>query len=210
MNKRIILYSVAILFLIGIGSYFFPSSLQVTQVRTNTNHNVSTEELSRVKNLFQKNNIDLGTLAITSVKIDEQGASHIRAEQFYKNLPIFLGGQIIYHFDSSGKALVDSTNPDGTNHIYISGERIGNLGISTEPSISAPTAVRTARESMKSNYFFTAELGFWDLTAGTSNTESNFVLVWRIKPKGADQYPYAIIDANTGKLIRYWNGIIIN
>jgi len=209
MSKKWILIIVVIIFSIVAIGYFVPSPLQVTQIRTNTNHTVSAEELAKVRGLFQKNNIDMGTLAITDVTVDERRESHIRAEQFYNNLPILLGGQIIYHFHSDGK-VYDRSIIDGTTGIYTSGERIGNLNISIEPNISASAAARTAREKMKSNYFFTAELGFWDLTAGTSYTKPDFVLVWRIKPKGADQYPYAIINANTGELIRYWDGIIIN
>ncbi len=206
MNKKIILYLIAVLLLIGIGGYFFPSFVQVTQIHTNTDHTVSAEDLAKVKSLFQKNNIDMGTLAIEAVVVDERGEIHVRASQFYKNLPI---DDILYHFHSSGKAF-DRLYIDGTEGIYTSGDRVGDLGISIEPTISAYTAARKAREEMKSNYFFTAELGFYDSTAGTSYTEPNWLLVWRVKPKGVNEYPYAIIDANNGKLIYYWNGIIVN
>lgn len=209
MNRKIILYSAVILLLIVIAGYFFPTPVQITRVRTNTNHTVSAEELVKVKSLFQKNNIDIGTLAINNVVVDERGESHVRAEQFYNKLPIFLGGQIIYHFHSNGK-VYDRSIIDSTKDIYTSGNRIGDLNIPIEPSISASAAARKARESMKLNYFFTGELGFWDLNAGTSDPETSFILVWKVMPRGAEEYPYAIIDANDGKLIRYWDGVIIN
>lgn len=205
MNKKLILILVAIgLLIIGIIGYFFPATLiQVTQAHTDINHSVSSADLAVAQELFQKNNIEMGTLAIYRVYKDEHGTMHVSASQFYKGLPVFFG-EIGYHFDQSGRA---HSNIDGEAGIYTSGDRIGDLGISTEPSISISAAAKRAREKMKLNYFFTAELGVLDLNAGASYATPNFVLAWRMKPKDAETYPYAIIDANTGKLLRYDDGI---
>ena len=205
MNRKIILYLIAILLLIGIGGYFSPASIQVTRINTNTTHSVSATDLTTARELFQKNNIEMGTLAIVEVTKDERGFTHIWGKQFYNGLPVFFGN-IGYHFDQSGRAQ-DRLIIDGSKDIYTSGDRIGDLGLSTEPSISASTASRKAREKMKANYFFSAELGVLNLNAGTSYAKPNFVLVWRVEPKGVDNYPYADIDANSGKLLQYDDGI---
>ena len=208
MKKKIILYSVLVLLVIGIVGYFFPTPVQVARINTDTKHRVSTADLAIAKELLRKNKIEVGTLAFVAVVKDEYGITHIWGEQFYSGLPVF-SGNIGYHFDQSGKAQ-DRLIIDGTKDVLTSGYRIEDLNISIEPRISASTAARIAREKMKSSYFFTAELGVLDLNAGTLNTQPNFVLIWEVKPRGADKYPYAHIDANSGKLLRYSDGIIIN
>ncbi|TSC67069.1 MAG: hypothetical protein CEO19_379 [Parcubacteria group bacterium Gr01-1014_73] len=205
MNKKIILYFTLILLLIGVGGYFFPTSIQVTRINTDIEHRVSANDLATARELFQRNNIEMGTLAIVQVTKDRHGITHVGGAQFYNGLPVF-SGNITYHFDQSGKTQ-DRSIIDGTNAILTSGERIGDLGISTGPSISASTAARKAREKMKSNYFFTAELRVLDLNAGTLYAKPNFVLAWRVMPKRADKYPYAEIDANNGSVLRYDDGI---
>ena len=150
MNRKIILYLVAILLLISIGGYFFPTSIQATRINTDTKHSVVESDLATAEELFQKNNIDIGTLAIVEVVKDKHGITHIWSKQFYNGLPVFFG-DIGYHFDKAGKAQ-DRSIIDGTKDIFTSGDRVSDLGISTEPSISASTAARKAREKMKSNY----------------------------------------------------------
>jgi|SRR3989344_868931 len=207
MNKKWILI-IIVLLAIFIAGYFLPTPIQVTRENTDTNHRVSVTDLATAKELFQKNNIEMGTLAIVQVTKDRHDTTHVGGAQFYNDLPVFFGN-ITYHFDQSGKAQ-DRSIIDNTNDIFTSGERVGDLGILTKPSISISTAARKAREKIKANYFFTAELGFWDSIAGTSYGEPNFILVWKVKSKRADEYPYAFVDANSGKLLRYWDGIIIN
>lgn len=202
-----IILVVVIVILVGIAGYFLPTPLQVARLHTNTSNRVSTGELAIAKELFRKNNIDIGTLAVVRVEKDEFGGTHIRSDQFYKGLPIFFE-DIIYHFDASGFTIKTEVSPiDGTQGIVVSGERIGELDLSIEPKISMYAAARKAREKMKLNYFFTAELGILDLNAGISYAKPNFVLVWKVKPRGVDEYPYTVIDANNGRLLKYDDGI---
>ncbi|WP_310397840.1 hypothetical protein [Hymenobacter sp.] len=52
----------------------------------------------------------------------------------------------------------------------------------------------------------TAEFGYYDLGAGTSNAPENLVKAWKVTRKDA-QYPFAYYEDNGGKLIYYDNGI---
>ena len=53
---------------------------------------------------------------------------------------------------------------------------------------------------------FEAELGIFDINAGWSYRDKNFVLVWKVEPRNAES-PQVIINAKTDSLIRYYNGI---
>jgi hypothetical protein len=178
--------------------------LQIKRVETNTNHRVSGAELSKAEKLFLQNNIDIGTLAIVSVSTDRFGKTHIRCDQFYKGIPIF-GGDVIYHFEQSGKAM-DRSAIDGTQDIYISGNLIEDITASEEPKLTMYEAEERVQTKMNSKSF-TAELGFRDLNAGISYKEPNFSLIWKIMPADAEKYPYAYIDANSGNILYYDDGI---
>ncbi|MEK7608152.1 MAG: hypothetical protein AAB495_01075 [Patescibacteria group bacterium] len=167
--------------------------VQVAQVRTSTNHVVSADDLIIAKGLFEKNNIEMGALAITQVVKDDLGTTHVWGDQFYNGLVLFTG-KIGYHFDKSGR------------HNFTSGERVGDIRISTDPSISMTMAAKIARKKIMSEYRFAAELGIFDISAGTSGLKPNYMLVWKIKPDAID-YPYIIIDARSGSIIRYDDGI---
>lgn len=52
---------------------------------------------------------------------------------------------------------------------------------------------------------FGAELGYYNLNAGTGTETEKLVLAWRISPRGRE-YPVAYVQDQSGELIYYFNG----
>ena len=191
MNRKLII--IVVLVLVVVAGYVITSqSLLVSRI-DNINHKVASKELSLAQELFENNNVDFSTLAIRSVGKDRHGNTHIGADQIYKNLRI-ITNDLIYHFDESG--VITS----------VSGVVIDEINISTDPNISINEAVNLVKHRMSSSYILTGELGFFDLNAGSGNTKVNFTLVWKMKPR-LSEYPYAIVDAYSGEILRYDDGI---
>ena len=171
------------------------SGFEVSRVITDTSHKVSYTELDTIKNLFQKNNIDLANLQVlevtTSENYDKTTTLHINTNQFYQGIPIF-NDRVTYHIKKTGE--VES----------ISGQPISNLNISIDPKISEYEGVKIARTKIVGGYKFTAELGLY-----RKSRDENFVLAWEIHTDNK-KFPsqVAYIDANNGNLLYYFNGII--
>jgi len=180
------------------------SSLQVTQIKADMGAQISSTDLARAKELFQKNNIDISKVSIVSFSTDQFGKVHIGCRQFYKGLRSF-SDSLTYHFDETGKAM-DRSAIDGTKNIFISGDPIGNITLSDKPGITMYQAASKVSTKMKSKSF-TAELGVLDLNGGASDKQQNFVLVWKIMPKTAQIFPFALVDAQNGDVLRYDDGI---
>ena len=201
-----LLIAVAVV-VIGGGVYAYTKylSLQVTRIYADTNNSIVGTDLAKASELFLKNNIDVSKVAIVSFSTDRFGKVHVGCKQFYKDLR-FIDGNLTYHFNETGKVMDRSTIDGSTDILTSGGNPIGDIVISDKPGITMHDAASKVSAKMKSRSF-TAELGFKDLNAGTSNTERNFALVWRIMPKNAQVFPYAEINAQDGTVLHYDDGM---
>ena len=91
--------------------------------------------------------------------------------------------------------------------LTIFGSRISDIGVSVIPKILEYEAAKIAYDKIRTTMILTADLGLWDLYAGTGKSGHNFVLVWKIMPKGSKSYPFALINANDGSIVMYDSGI---
>jgi len=181
------------------------STFYVERIYSSRKHKVSNGDLKTINYLFAKNNITLNNLRVYKLQTDELGYYHVRCDQYYDGLPLFTEA-VIFHFKNGGYLY------------YISGDMIDSINIDTIPDISAESTgvilykcITSDPDSpqvlLKKSTCFEAELGIFDINAGVSYTDKNFVLVWKVEPRNAES-PHLIINAKTDSLIRYYNGII--
>ena len=206
MNQKgfvsVVVIGISVAILLGIAGYFILvkkpaifNNSEVSRISTNMSHKVSSAELDTVNNLFQKNNLDLNGLQIVDVNVsenyDKTTTFHIKANQFYRGIPIF-NDWVAYHIKKTGE--IES----------ITGERISNLNISIDPKISENEAVKIARAKMSGGYKFAVELGIY-----RKYGEKIFELAWEIHTdnKGFPSQ-VAYVDANTGELLYYFDGMV--
>jgi|GEM_PF-2046769 len=180
------------------------STFYVERIYSSRTHKVSNGDLKTINYLFAKNNITLNNLRVYKLQTDELGYYHVRCDQYYDGLPLFTEA-VIFHFENGGYLY------------YISGDMIDSINIDTIPDISAESTgvilykcITSDSDShqvlMKKSTCFEAELGIFDINAGVSYTDKNFVLAWKVEPRNAES-PHLIINAKTDSLIRYYNGV---
>jgi len=168
---------------------------------------VTDSEYTIVKRLFSKNNLSLSNLKV--YRLREQTGYHVRCYQYYDSLEVF-SNDVVFSFNLNeiftflGGKLIDNINIDFLPKIPM--EDASNLfykEISTD---------EYQKDSLVAyiNYGFNAELGIYDLNAGKSYDQENFVLAWRLTINNNSKYPYAYFRADVLELIYYSNGVIIN
>ena len=62
---------------------FLARRLIVEKIETDIQHKVTSEDLEKIKMLFQKNNISLDNLQVYSFEIDDLGITHVKSIQIY-------------------------------------------------------------------------------------------------------------------------------
>ena len=168
----------------------------ITRVYTNAEHEISSAELVQVKQLFEKNKLDIHGLQFAWFQTDDESQPqaiyeiHVAAKEFYTDLPIFFVG-IIHRFNKQSGILES-----------VSGQRITNLNISTIPRVSIYEA---AKKSGVRSVFLKGELGVYSIdqkTSGDLNHDFKYVLAWKITPRNSE-FPIAFVDATTGKVLSY-------
>jgi hypothetical protein len=175
---------------------------------------VCDSEFTIVKSLFSKNNLSLSNLKI--YRLLEHKGYHVRCYQYYStfnfrySLLELFRNDVVFNFD--------------TNHNFYSlgGELINEVQINFRPKVTIAEASNLFYYELKNDWWykdsvvaysndgFNAELGIYDLNAGFSYAEHNFVLAWRLTTNNGFKYPRAYIRADSLELINYSNGIIIN
>ncbi|MFA6594300.1 MAG: hypothetical protein WCT16_03520 [Candidatus Buchananbacteria bacterium] len=228
MNKKIIVTAIIfivifvalfIIFQGNIRNKLFKPDLQldnitVEVIQPHTNHNLSTAELIKAKELFDKNNISEDfnkDLWIYDLKGNDNDGHVIKALQLYNGLTIFYS-DLYYHFRKDGLIR------------YLVGD-VAHVDIdSLEPKISPEEAVIKIKRKYKLELNdFSAELGFRDKYLSQGKDIQEYQLVWMItrnnKNNGGEDSadsPFlklggsldeTIVDAMTGKIIYYFDGI---
>jgi len=167
-------------------------------------HQVSSDNLAVVEWLFEKNGLDLKRYQVKRFGMYPDYSQNpqatyygIRAGQVYKGLPIFLD-DVGYGFNKDGDL------------VYRADRRlIYNMGkeFSEKPRFSMEDAEQKAVDAHSAAFGsqqVTAELGFHNRYVGMSH-DPDYVLVWKITTGG--EYPFAIVDADTGEVLCFDDGI---
>jgi Zn-dependent metalloprotease len=165
---------------------------------------LSKSEMDVIKYLFNRNQLDYTKYQFTRFQKDELGYHHIRCFQFANNLMVFTS-DAIFHFDKND------------NYYYLSGDLITTINLNTKSSMKQDEVVEKFIDEIKRNGFyaesteiltgcFDIEFGYYDLNAGISYTNEEFVKAWKIKSTNQD-YPFAYINDENSEIIYYDNGI---
>ncbi len=180
------------------------STFYVERIYSSRTHKVSNSELKTINNLFAWNDLTLNNLRVYKLQTVELGYYLVRCDQFYDGL-LLITEPVAFHFNN------------GVYLNYISGDMIDSLNIDTIPNVSVESTgvilykcitsdLNSPRVLMEKSTCFEAELGIFDINAGVSYTDKDFVLVWKVEPRNAES-PQLIINAKTDSLIRYYSGV---
>jgi Zn-dependent metalloprotease len=163
--------------------------VSVDKITSNSDHLVSDQILQEMGYL-----VDIiessGEFQIYNYSTDQYG-SYARCNQYYHGFPIFLGDVNFIFIDGAD----------------IVGDVVDTINVSTIPKIEYQKAAEIADQLINSKKSYTAELGFFDINGGTGINVQEYKLCWRIAVENGE-YLYAIIDAQTGVVLKYDDGIM--
>lgn len=170
----------------------------------------SADSLTAVK-LLQQNNLPYSNLSFERVILDDTIKNtlgsyiyqHIFVMQNFNGLSL-LSNDIGYHFRDG--VLFSS-----------SGTVYSSINLDNRPSLSLPRLRKLYLTEVGQDGYFklsanfkdsclVAELGYYDLNAGISNSSPHFVKVWSVTPKGLS-YPLGIFRDDNAQTISYFDGI---
>jgi Zn-dependent metalloprotease len=165
---------------------------------------LSKSEMDAIKYLFNRNQLDYTKYLFTRFQKDELGHSHARCYQFANNLIVFTS-DAIFHFDKN-------------DNFYYSDRLISKIDLDTKPSMKQDNVVEKFKDEIEQDGFimmqypdiidgcFELEFGYYDLNAGISYADENYIKAWKIKPTNRE-YPNAYIKDKNSEIIYYDNGI---
>jgi len=158
------------------------------QTLVNTAHLISNDLLKQMD--YRLDTIEAsGEFQIRSYTSDSYG-TYAKCNQFYKDLPLFF----------------NDVNFIFTGGLTIMGDIVDTINIALEPQVTYTKASEIAHKKIDAKKCYDVTLGIFDLNATAGNVQPEFRLVWKIT-SGGNEYPYAIIDAQNEKIIRYDDGV---
>jgi hypothetical protein len=184
-------------------------------VNDHSGHKINNTTISIIDNLFQTNGIDKTKFRFFFYDTDsvqtyfapftKYGQKIIRINQFTNGLEIFTSGTVYSFWNDNFK--------------FRNGELTSGTTLNTTPTLSIGQ-VRTLflghieQFDQKGNQFkdscFSAQFGYFDLNAGTSNSAENLIKAWKVTLKNRiypSEIPIAFYKDDNGNLIYYDNGI---
>jgi Zn-dependent metalloprotease len=191
MNKKGLLTGLVIsLVIIIAGIAFYLTLIQKSASQTPA-HLIPSAQIARMEALMKQNGKSLEGLQAYRFEKDEIGQTHIR---FYVYVKGIRADETIYHFNADG-TLSSITNEFDAS-LY--------SNLLTTPKITADQAIQIAANKIK-NSSLIASKEFWNKNIGNPGAK-DIVLAWRVNPNNSSS-PYAIIDAETGEIIYFDDGI---
>jgi Zn-dependent metalloprotease len=165
---------------------------------------LSESEMEEIKYLFNYNQLDYTKYLFTRYTKDELGYKRVRCYQFANNLRVF-SNELIFPFDMFN------------NYSGVAGNIINEINLDTKPLQEQDEVVDRFIEKMNQDEehikdkknkktCFNLEFGYYDLNAGTGDTNKIFTKAWKIESTNND-YPFAYINDNNLEIIYYDNGI---
>ena len=172
-------------------------------------------QMDTVYNLFQATNLSLHNLQVVRYINDPKYSPiHLFMNQFVKGLLVF-GAEVGFHFHTlNGHYTIDSLGmPPEENFVHSpaidSAYKISPLHAVNilYQLLSKDLQIRGWQANWKDSCF-AATLGL-SIVKGKEphSNEAKYGLVWQVTPQN-NQYPICYVDAMTGKLISYFDGIL--
>ena len=164
---------------------------------------LSKSEMDVVKKIFNRNQLDYTKYLFTQFQEDELGHHHIRCEQFANKLIVFTS-EAIFHFDKD-------------DNYYAPPDLINTINLNTKSLMKQDNVVEIFIDKIKqyglnidnaeiANSCFDIEFGYYDLNAGISYADKEFIKVWKINPTN-NKYPLAYVIDENSEIMFYDNGI---
>lgn len=177
-----------------------------------TAHSINSSDVPVVNNLFTSNRIDnskfryfqyvsqiFQTQYPPYTAYDEK---MIKVDQYTNDLRIFTGSLLYLFWDNNihftGGNLTNGTTLDASPNL--------TLGQVRKLFLDDTEEYDHAGNKYKDSCF-RAELGYFNINAGTNNAPEILVKAWHVTPK-VYSYPEAYYLDSDGKLIYYFNGIV--
>ena len=180
-------------------------------------HSVSIPDIATINDLFISNNIDINkyryykyvddsvqTYFPPFVKFDSKS---VRVDQYANGLRIFNAGRIFLFKNN----VFDHVGGDPTNGTSLNTDPALNIAQVRKLFIDAIEQY-DHKGSQYKDTCLSAEFGYYNLNAGTGNSTEILIKAWRVTRKNSSypsEYPVAYFRDDDGKLIYYFNGIII-
>ena len=188
---------------------------QIVSVHEHSGFNINNTTVAIINDLFLNNGLDnanyhyyfyshdsVQTYFPPYEKFDQK---IIRVEEYTNGLKIFTG-QILFNFKNNIFNFRNGASTNGTS-------------LNTEPQLTVGQ-IRTLflghieqfdhKGDQYKDSCFTAEFGYYNTNAGTSNLPENLIKAWKITLKNKiypSEYPVAYYQDDDGKLLYYDNGI---
>jgi len=175
---------------------------------------VSSQDFDTIKYLFQKNNLSYKNLQFYHYVKDDITMIKTRQAlcyQYVNNLKVFLYGLMFEFTDNDSLRLISGhkiTNINLRSTPIMDKNQVRDIYIKAINGDSLLTGFLSIKDTVIKECL-KVEFGYYDLNAGHGDTANNFTTAWKINPDNND-FPYAYIDDSNGKLILYFDGIIIN
>jgi len=180
-------------------------------------HGVSIADIVTINNLFISNNIDINKYRYYKYDHDSVqtyfppfarfDSKLVRVDQYANELRIFNAGRIFIFKND----VID----------HIGGNATNGTSLNTNPKLKIAQVRKLFIDAIEqydhkgSQYKDTclsAEFGYYNLNAGTGNSTEVLIKAWRVTRKNSTypaEYPVAYFRDDDGKLIYYFNGIIV-
>ncbi|CEK10438.1 M4 family metallopeptidase [Legionella hackeliae] len=133
------------------------------------------------------------TLRFVQGRVDDNQISHVRYDQYFLGVPVW-GAQLIYHL--------------GNNSITLTGQVIAHIeeDIKTlDTKLSAEDAKQIAFSKIPGNKEPVIKKIVYLKSKSSKAVLAYLISYWAETQEGRS-FPHFIINANTGKTLRFWNG----
>jgi hypothetical protein len=180
-------------------------------------HSVSIPDIAIINNLFISNNIDINKYRYYKYEQDSVqtyfppfarfDSKLVRVDQYANGLRIFNADRI-FIFKNNVLDFVGGNATDGTS-------------LNTNPKLNIAQVRKLFIDAIEQydhkgnqnkDTCLSAEFGYYNLNAGTGNSTEVLIKAWRVTRKNStypSEYPVAYFRDDDGKLIYYFNGIIV-
>lgn len=195
------------------------SALCILRVDKEPEHVVTGPELEEIRELFHRNNLSLEGLQVRHHQKEPDGYSIVRCNRFWNGYPI-LQYESAFHFDEDGGFLHRSRKLFEDDQIQVSMDTVitgDEAACMFMGWVQADTQLAVISGAFGRNYADSCtdvRLGMSFHKTGDTNQPYTFFPVWEVvftgepDPSYRLKEPVALIHAQSGLMILYFNGIV--
>lgn len=180
-------------------------------------HSVSSADIVTINNLFIGNNIDTNKYRYYKYVNDSVqtyfppfavfDSKIVRVDQYANGLRIFNADRVFLFKNN----LFDHVGGNPTNGTSLNTEPVLNIAQVRKLFIDA-IELYDHKGTQYKDTCLNAEFGYYNVNAGTGNSTEVLIKAWRVTRKNSiypSEYPVAYFHDDDGRLIYYFNGIMV-